>query len=399
MTCGVELGRKMQSGAAGWLAVAGVVIFWLAGASMLAQTSTQAPTAQTAQDIAGTWQGTANVGQSARIVVKISKTDKADVTKGGWKAVLYSLDMEDGSQGREATSVALEGQNFRFAIATVEVRYEGKVSADGASIAGTLTWGGQPIPLNLVRANGETTWAIETTKHMAADADPAFDVATIKPTDPKNQRSGFHYGDGRRVNCDNETLLDIMQFVYGVHSKQILGAPDWAGNEKWDIDGYPDAPGVADYKQMQAMYRKIIAERFGLKMHTEKRSLSIYAIRVGKGGPKLTKSLDQNGLSDTTGLEWSSQRRVLRVTATNMEEFATAMESVVDKPVADQTGLTGRWDFLLKWRPETAPDTDDPNALPGLFTAIQEQIGLKLEAAKAPVDVIVIDHVERPSAN
>ena len=87
------------------------------------------------------------------------------------------------------------------------------------------------------------------------------------------------------------------------------------------------------------------------------------------------------------------------MTATNMEEFATAMESVVDKPVADQTGLTGRWDFLLKWRPETAPDTDDPNALPGLFTAIQEQIGLKLEAAKAPVDVIVIDHVERPSAN
>jgi uncharacterized protein (TIGR03435 family) len=81
-----------------------------------------------------------------------------------------------------------------------------------------------------------------------------------------------------------------------------------------------------------------------------------------------------------------------------MEEFASTMESVVDRPVADQTGLTGRWDFLLKWRPDESV-TSDANALPGLFTAIQEQIGLKLEAVKAPVDVLVIDHVERPSAN
>ena len=104
-------------------------------------------------------------------------------------------------------------------------------------------------------------------------------------------------------------------------------------------------------------------------------------------------------MSDTTFTQWNSQRRVLRVTSTTMAEFATTMDSQLEKPLVDQTGLTGKWDFLLKWRPETAPEPDDPNALPGIFTAIQEQIGLKLEGAKAPVDVIVIDKVERPSAN
>jgi len=348
-----------------------------------------------AQDIAGTWQGTANLGQPARIVVKISKPAG---DKSGWKAVLYSLDMGDGSEGREATSVALEGQNFRFAIATVDVRFEGKVNADGASMAGTLTWGGQPFALNLVRATGDTVWAIETTKRMAADADSAFDVATIKPSDPKNGRKGFHSGDGRRINCENETMADILQFAYGVHGKQIVGAPDWVASDIWDVDGYPDAPGVPDYKQMQAMYRKILDERLGLKMHRESRSLPVYVISVGKGGAKLTKSLDQDGMSDTTFTEYNSQRRVLRVTATTMAEFVVTLDSVMDKPVVDQTGLAGRWDFLLKWRPDETP-TSDPNALPGLFTAMQEELGLKMEGVKAPAEVLVVDRVERPSAN
>jgi len=87
------------------------------------------------------------------------------------------------------------------------------------------------------------------------------------------------------------------------------------------------------------------------------------------------------------------------VTSTTMAEFVMTMNFDMEKPVVDQTGLTGKWDFLLKWRPDTAPDTGDPNALPGLFTAIQEQAGLKLEGTTAPVEVLVVDHVERPSAN
>ena len=236
-------------------------------------------------------------------------------------------------------------------------------------------------------------------KMMAVNAHPEFEVATVKPSDPKNGSKGFRSGDGRRINCDNETVADIVEFVFGVHAKQIVGAPQWFFDERWDVDGYPDVPGEPDYKQMQGMYRKLLEERFGLKMHRETRTMGAYVLTVAKGGPKLSKSVDQEAMSDTTFTQWSSQRRVLRVTSTTMAEFATTMDSQLDKPLVDQTGLTGKWDFLLKWRSETAPEPDDPNALPGIFTAIQEQIGLKLEGVKAPVDAIVIDHVERPSAN
>jgi uncharacterized protein (TIGR03435 family) len=82
-----------------------------------------------------------------------------------------------------------------------------------------------------------------------------------------------------------------------------------------------------------------------------------------------------------------------------MSEFAMMMNFTMERPVVDKTGLVGKWDFLLKWRPDTAPDTDDPNALPSLFTAIQEQAGLKMEKMTAPAEVLAIDHVERPSAN
>jgi uncharacterized protein (TIGR03435 family) len=134
-------------------------------------------------------------------------------------------------------------------------------------------------------------------------------------------------------------------------------------------------------------------------MHRDTRTMGAYVLTVAKGGPKLTKSVDQEAMSDTTGVEWNSQRRVLRVTSTTMAEFVQTMDSQVEKPMVDQTGLKGKWDFLLKWRPDTAPDTGDPNALPGLFTAIQEQAGLKLEGTTAPVEVLAIDHVDRPSAN
>ena len=127
--------------------------------------------------------------------------------------------------------------------------------------------GGKSSELVLTWTTSETQWTVEKVKHMAKDADPAFEVATVKPSDPKNGNSGFHSGDGRRINCDNRTLDDMLSFVYGVHSKQIINAPDWASTQRWDIDGYPDVPGEPSYKQMQGMYRKLIEDRFALKLH------------------------------------------------------------------------------------------------------------------------------------
>jgi uncharacterized protein (TIGR03435 family) len=150
----------------------------------------------------------------------------------------------------------------------------------------------------------------------------------------------------------------------------------------------------------------VLADRFGLKVHDEKRELSVYALTVAKGGPKLTKSLgNPNGPPDDN----FSTSAYMRETNTTMGEFAKAMQYVLDRPEVDQTGLEGRWDFLLKWTPDESqftalgykipPPTENPNAPPGLFAAIQEQIGLKLEAVKALAQVLVVDKVERPSAN
>jgi uncharacterized protein (TIGR03435 family) len=232
-------------------------------------------------------------------------------------------------------------------------------------------------------------------KKMAADAVPQFEVAIIKRTDPNWRGSGFH-DEGRRIFCDNKTLDEIVAFAYGVHATQIVGAPGWAGTDKYDVNGVSDVEGNPDLKQMQGMYRKLLAERFKLTFHREKKELSAYAIRAAKGGAKLTKSAgDPNGL----GSDASGDPSGMKFTDTSMEEFVLVMQLfALDKPVVDQTGLMGRYDFLLKWSPDEA-QSSDLNAPPGLFTAIQEQLGLKLEGVKAPVDVIVIDHVERPSAN
>src|ERR1017187_7524039 len=130
-----------------------------------------------------------------------------------------------GGEGRKASSAALDGQIFRFAIASVDGRYEGRLSADGGSMMGTWTQSGQSLPFNLVRANEAIAWEIpEPVKKMAADADPAFEVATIKPSDPNEQNTGFHYGQGRRVWCENKTVNEVISIVYGVSAKQIVGA-------------------------------------------------------------------------------------------------------------------------------------------------------------------------------
>jgi uncharacterized protein (TIGR03435 family) len=357
--------------------------------------------AQTAQDIAGTWQGTMQVGQAMRVVVKISKAGTG--AGAGLKGELYSIDSGDAEV---IPSITLRGSDVRFALASNEASYAGKLSDDGASIAGTFTQDSRSYALNLVRVTGDAAWAIpETEKMMAKDADPAYDVVTIKPSDPNDGGRGFQTR-GRHMRAANETVNDMISFGWGIHVKQIVGGPAWLSTDHYFVDGVPDVPGEPNLTQFRSMIRKVLADRFGLKLHSEKRELSVYALTVAKGGPKLTKSLgNPNGPPDDN----FSTSAYMKETNTKMGEYAKAMQYVVDRPVVDQTGLEGRWDFMVKWTPDESQFTaigaripapsNDPNAAPGLFTAIQEQLGLKLEAVKAQADVLVIDHVERPSAN
>ncbi len=253
---------------------------------------------------------------------------------------------------------------------------------------------------SLAQTKQEAATTVETPKPMAADADPAFEVATIKLSKPDDPTDGYDFV-GSHFKVENYTVNELIQFAYGFSRKQVVGGPAWLDEDHYDIDGIPDVVGEPNIKQMKAMIQKLLTDRYQLTIHREKKELSIYAITVGKGGAKLKKSLsdpsavpDEEGNGGSTGL-------TVRYTNYSMEDLAKDLQARQDgKPVVDQTGIAGRFDFTLKWWPDGwGNQNNDPNVAPVLVTAIQEQIGLKLEATKAQADVLVIDHVERPSAN
>jgi len=231
---------------------------------------------------------------------------------------------------------------------------------------------------------------------MAQDASPGFLVATIKPSDPDSNSGWGFPTEGHHISCVNATVDTIMSVAYGVHIKQIVGGPEWLSKDRFDINGVPDLAGVPNLKQMQGMYQKLLAERFHLTFHREKRELPIYAITVAKGGPTL-KIADPNG-DLNTGNSGSGGQRTLRFTNMPISAFALNMSFYEDRPVIDQTSLTGRYDFTLKWTYDVSRESS-ADAPPSVFTAIKEQLGLRMDAVKGPAEVLVIDHVERPSEN
>jgi uncharacterized protein (TIGR03435 family) len=241
---------------------------------------------------------------------------------------------------------------------------------------------------------------------MAADATPEFEVATIKPATPDRPGKGFMVR-GRQFSTVNTTLSDMITFAYGIHAKQITGGPGWVETEKYDVAAQPNGEGQPNAQQWKGMFQKLLADRFTLTFHRDKKELAVYAITVGKNGPKLTKS--EGNPSGLPGLFFRGLG-VLPATNATMADFAGVMQgAVLDRPVVDQTGLTGRWDFTLTWTPDefqfagmgakVPPPANNAAAPPDLFTAMQEQLGLKLESTKAPAEVFVIDRATKPTDN
>jgi uncharacterized protein (TIGR03435 family) len=354
-----------------------------------------------AQDVIGQWQGTLKDAQPLRVVLKIAEDD------GQLKVVAYSIDQ--GSQPINTTGVVLEGTEFKFLVPAIGGRYEGKLSADGKTISGTWTQE-KALDLVLVRATTETAWELpeppKPLAPMAADADPSFDVATIKPSDPAVGGDWFRVR-GRNFSTHNISLAGMIKFAYGVHAKQIGKVPEWVDKDMYDISAVPDAQGQPNDKQWKSMVQKLLAERFKLKFHREQRELQVYALTIAKGGQK---NLAENTSGGTLpGMFFGKTPGGIMLPAHNatMKDFTGLLQEVVlDKPVVDLTGLKGRYDFTLKWAPDASqfdghvsPPSDAPDAPPGLFTAVGEQLGLKIEVTKAKVDVLVVDGVEKPSAN
>jgi len=355
-----------------------------------------------AQDLVGTWQGTFEAnGRPLRVVFKI-------VNEGGLKATLYNIDVP--APPLPAT-VSLQGAAIKISLPGINGTYDGRLNADASAMEGTLSGiGPSPVKLDLKRANADTAWTIPAppTRPAAMPANwvPSFEVATIKPSKPDTPGQSITVR-GRTFGTLNQTVASMMTFAFGLHPDQIVGGPQWLRTDRFDISAEPEGSGMPNDKQWRAALAKLLADRFSLTFHRDKKELSVYALAVLKTGHKLTKN-DTN----PSGLPALFFRGlgIFPVQNATMSDFAGTMQAVVlDRPVIDQTGLEGRYDFTLTWTPDETqfggrggqapPPADPANAPPGLFTAIQEELGLKLESTKAPVDVVVIDRLEKPTEN
>lgn len=270
----------------------------------------------------------------------------------GYKATFYSIDQ--GGDGIPVSRITLEGSTVAITITPIDGKYEEKVSPDGKAMTGTWAQGPKPLPLNFVRATPETEWIIPLpTPHLASmdpKGTPSFEVATFKVSKPDEQGRAFLVR-GNRFRTINTTLSEMMSFAYGIHAKQVVGAPAWFDTEKFDLDAKPEGEGAPNDKQWKGMIQKLLVERLQLKFHHDMKELSVYVLDVAKGGPKLTNSEgDPNGL---TGLFFRGRPGDLVVHNATMADFVGLMQNtVLDRPVIDQTGIAARWDFSRKWTPD-----------------------------------------------
>jgi len=255
--------------------------------------------------------------------------------------------------------------------------------------------------------------------HPPAARIPEFDVVSIKPN---KSGSGMFRSmtipDG--VHMENAPLIMVIRQAYGLFNSNddlITGIPDWAKSDRFDIEAKVAGTDVDDLKKLTRdqrgqMLQTLLEDRFKLKAHRETMERPIYWLVVAKGGAKLKQAAEgdtyPNGIKSPDGKGRggmiSMGRGLFTAQGIPISDLLSSLTQITGRTVLDKTGLTGTYDIALKWTPDDGPPPmlngeSDPNAPPNLFTAIQEQLGLKLEAGKGPVQGLVVDRLEKPSEN
>ena len=228
---------------------------------------------------------------------------------------------------------------------------------------------------------------------------PAFEVASIKPNRSGGGGSSIRGGAGR-ITMENVPVKKVTLWAYGIPDDReyALVGPDWLTNERFDIQA--TFPAGTQPQQVRQMTQTLLAERFKLALHRETRQLPIYVLVVGKNGPKIHAVED--GQARTSG-----GAGILEATRITLQKLADLLARMTGQQVVDETGIKGVFDFTLKWSPDETQKGATPDDAagsgssgPSLFSALQEQLGLKLEGRKGPVEVLVVDHIEKaPTEN
>jgi uncharacterized protein (TIGR03435 family) len=271
---------------------------------------------------------------------------------------------------------------------------------------------------------------------------PEFEVATIKPNAGDSQRSFIGSQSPGTLSAENVPLKLLIQQAYSVRPFQIQGLPGWTDSERYDLHAKARVGGAPEplnrgsmqksMAEMWVMLQALLEDRFQLKLHRETKELPVYALSIAKGGPKLQKAdcvmydpenppsppapgAKRPNYCGNINMSGSGSNRTLDAAGVTMRDLIErALPNIVGRMVIDRTGLNDTFNVHLEWAPDVpmprlagAGGADDPgrpapsteNQGPSIFSAIQEQLGLKLESTKGPVEVLVIDHVEKPSAN
>lgn len=226
----------------------------------------------------------------------------------------------------------------------------------------------------------------------------SIEVAVVRPHPAATMHNNFRF-QKNRFELEDQPLLKMIAFAYSLNARQIVHAPGWLAEKRWDMSGTTNLTADATLPQEQQLVRQLLKERFGLLFHREKREMPAYALQVVNGQPKLTGAADPK----VQPLEWTEgngSQRTENYRSSTMTDFILIKQLFMDRPLVDQTGLTGRYDFKLRYAYGDAPNADaEVDTPPTQFTAIKEQLGLKFEPVKTPVDAFVIDHIELPTAN
>jgi uncharacterized protein (TIGR03435 family) len=229
---------------------------------------------------------------------------------------------------------------------------------------------------------------------LAAQQAPiSFEVASIKPDQSEDRGSSSQNSSpGGRFVAINVSPKMLLIRTFGVVAAQIEG-PEWLDADRYDVTAKADTSKELTPDELRPVLRKLLEDRFALRYHRETKTLPAYSLAVAKTGMKMTEHTGADGPSTT----FRNQSGTLTLSARGQStaQLTLLLGQRLDRSVIDNTGLTGEYDLSLEWAADEAADS----SLPSIFTALQEQVGLRLESTKGPVEVIVIDHVERPSEN
>lgn len=217
----------------------------------------------------------------------------------------------------------------------------------------------------------------------------SFEVAAIRVNRDPTADPNFNSLPGGRLIVTSQNLRDLLRFAFDLKDFQLIGAPGWADGDRYDIDAKSSANAG---QNIRVQMRMLLEDRFALKHHTETREMTVYSLKAGKDILRMTRHDEGAGTTARTTCGHMTGRRVAS------DVIAKMLSRYLGRDVRDDTGLPGKYDFDLNWTPEGGPCGDSAEA-PSIFTAVQQQLGLRLESMKGPVEVVVIDRVEKPSAN